>query len=393
MSTDAQPIAPHGGRLINRILPESERKIWREKRDELETIVLDTRQENDLEMIAIGAYSPLTGFMGSEDHRSVVRDMELVDGNPWPIPITLSVPEPKANSLPDEGAVALENEEGEFLAVLHLREKYSVEPEERAEAVFQTSDMEHPGVANTLEMGEISLAGEIDVLHDFDDQGFDEYRLKPAETRGAFQELGWNTVVGFQTRNPMHRAHEYLAKCALENVDGLLIHPLVGETKEGDVPADVRMACYETLIEHYFPDDRVFLSVMPAKMNYAGPREAVLHALIRKNYGCSHFIVGRDHAGVGDYYGTYAAQEIFSQIDTDKLGVKPVFFDYAFWCEVCGNMASQKTCPHDGEDQIYLSGTRVRQMLREGKSLPKEFSRPEVAEILIEAYQGETTVS
>jgi sulfate adenylyltransferase len=388
MTTDHQPIEPHGGRLVDRILPESERDIWEDKRDELDTIVLDSRQENDLEMIAIGAYSPLEGFMGSDDHESVVKNMELADGTPWPIPITLSVPQPKADSLPDEGAVALENEGGDFLAVLHLREKYTISEDERAEAVFQTTDTEHPGVANTYDMGEVCLAGQVDVLNDFDHKGFQEYRLDPAETRETFRDFGWESVVGFQTRNPMHRAHEYLAKCALENVDGLLIHPLVGETKEGDVPADVRMNCYETLIDGYFPDDRVFLSVMPAKMNYAGPREAVLHALIRKNYGCSHFIVGRDHAGVGDYYGTYAAQEIFDEIDSEKLGVQPVFFDYAFWCEVCGNMASQKTCPHDGEDQIYLSGTKVREKLRNGESLPEEFSRPEVAEVLMEAYQG-----
>ncbi len=387
MSIHAEPIVAHGGRLVNRFLPEKEIEVWEDEKDKLPVIAIDNRQESDLEMIAIGAYSPLEGFMGSEDHQSVLKEMKLLDGTPWPIPITLSVSEEKAAELPEEGPVALENEHGEMLAVLHLKEKFSIDKAARSQAVFGTREIEHPGVQKTQEMGDVCLAGPVDVLRHSGQQRFQQYRLEPAQTRKYFNEQGWQTVVGFQTRNPIHRAHEYLVKCALETVDGLLIHPLVGETKSDDVPASVRMECYETIVDNYFPDDRVLLSVMPAKMNYAGPREAILHALIRKNYGCTHFIVGRDHAGVGDYYGTYEAQEIFSEFEPHELGVEPLFYDYAFWCEVCGNIASQKTCPHGPEDQIYLSGTKVRQMLSEGKSLPPEFSRPEIAEILMKAYQ------
>ncbi len=383
------PIQAHGGTLVDRYLPEDEQRIWEEKQEQLPSIQLDDRQQSDLEMIANGAYSPLEGFMSEVDHESVVSSMRLHDGTPWPIPITLSVSRPIADPLPDEGAVALEDGSGDLLGVLHLKQRYEVSRERRAEAVFQTREEEHPGVNHTYEMGDVCLAGPIDVIPRPKNHRFPSYRQQPAETREHFQERGWDSVVGFQTRNPMHRAHEYLVKCALENVDGLLIHPLVGDTKSGDVPAEVRMRCYKVLLENYFPDDRVHLSVMPAKMNYAGPREAILHALIRKNYGCTHFIVGRDHAGVGDYYGTYEAQEIFQEYEPHELGIEPVFFDYAFWCEVCGNMASKKTCPHEAENQIYLSGTRVREMLREGESLPPEFSRPEVAEVLVEAYQAE----
>jgi sulfate adenylyltransferase len=388
-SVHQQPVQAHGGRLVDRFLPENEQDIWEEKQADLESITLDHRQASDLHMIANGAFSPIEGFMNSEDHESVVKNMQLADGTAWPIPITLSVTEEKSDSLPEEGAVALENEQGDLLAILHLKERHRIDKEHHVEEVFKTTEDDHPGVNNLYEAGAVALAGEVDVVKPPQNPRFPEYRLTPKQLRESFQELGWNSVVGFQTRNPMHRAHEYLAKCALENVDGLLIHPLVGDTKEGDVPAEVRMECYERLIEHYFPNDRVKLSVMPAKMNYAGPREAILHALIRKNYGCTHFIVGRDHAGVGDYYGTYEAQEVFSEFQDGELGIDPVFFDYAFWCERCGNMASQKTCPHGSEHQIYLSGTKVREKLRNGEDLPPEFSRPEVAELLREAYSGE----
>ncbi len=386
MADDAQIIAPHGGKLVDRVISEPEKKKWEQKAEKLPEIKLDNRQESDLEMIAIGGFSPLEGFMNSSDHEKVVSEMHLEDGTAWSIPITLSVDSRQAERLEVGEPVLLMNQQEEELAVLHLQEKYKIDKERRAEAVFGTADPEHPGVQKTLEMGDICLAGPVDVLKHSFHRRFQEYRLEPAQTRDYFQEQGWNDVVGFQTRNPVHRAHEYLLKCALEIVDGLLLHPLVGDTKEGDVPAEVRMECYETVLEKYFPDDRVKLSVMPAKMNYAGPREAILHAIIRKNYGCSHFIVGRDHAGVGDYYGTYAAQEVFSQFTEEELGIKPLFFEYAFWCEVCGNIASSKTCPHGAEDQIYLSGTKVREMLRNGEDLPEEFSRPEVAEVLRKAY-------
>ncbi len=384
---DEDPIPAHGGQLVQRGLSEKEASVWRDEHDELPSITLDHRQKSDLEMIGNGAFSPLQGFMGRRDHRSVMEDMHLADGTAWPIPITLSVSESRGESLPDEGPVALEDERGRLLGILHLEEKYTVPKDDHAQAVFGTQERDHPGVDVVYDMGGVTLGGEVDVLPDPAEKNFAEYRLEPRETRRYFRQQGWRTVVGFQTRNPMHRAHEYLAKCALENVDGLLIHPLVGDTKSGDVPAEVRLRCYEVLMDNYFPDDRVLLSVMPAKMNYAGPREAILHALIRKNYGCSHFIVGRDHAGVGDYYGTYEAQEVFREFEDGELGIQPVFFDYAFWCERCGNMASSKTCPHDDEDQIYLSGTRVREMLRNGESLPDTFSRPEVAEVLKKAYR------
>lgn len=387
-SIHQEPIQAHGGRLVDRFIPDNEKEIWEEKQDELPSITLDHRQASDLEMIGNGAFSPIEGFMGEEDHASVIKSMKLADGTAWPIPITLSVTEDKSNSLPEEGAIALENSQGTLLAILHLKERHRIDKEHHAQEVFKTKEAEHPGVNNMYEAGGVALGGPVDVIKPPQDPRFPEYRLVPEETRQEFIDEGWDTVVGFQTRNPMHRAHEYLAKCALENVDGLLIHPLVGDTKEGDVPAEVRMRCYETLMDNYFPDDRVKLSVMPAKMNYAGPREAILHALIRKNYGCTHFIVGRDHAGVGDYYGTYEAQEVFSEFEDGDLGIEPVFFDYAFWCQECGNMASQKTCPHDSDSQIYLSGTKVREKLRNGESLPSEFSRPEVAELLREAYSG-----
>lgn len=388
-SVHQEPIQAHGGHLVDKFLPENEKEIWEDKQDELPSIQLDNRQASDLEMIGNGAFSPIEGFMGEEDHVSVIKNMKLADGTAWPIPITLSVTKEKSDELPEDGAVALENSNGTLLAILHLKERHRIDKENHVQQVFKTKESEHPGVNNMYEAGAVALGGPVDVLKPPQDPRFPDYRLEPEETRGLFQDNDWDSVVGFQTRNPMHRAHEYLAKCALENVDGLLIHPLVGDTKEGDVPAEVRMRCYEKLMEHYFPDDRVELSVMPAKMNYAGPREAILHALIRKNYGCTHFIVGRDHAGVGDYYGTYEAQEVFSEFEDGELGIEPVFFDYAFWCEACGNMASQKTCPHDAENQIYLSGTKVREKLRNGEDLPSEFSRPEVAELLREAYSGE----
>ncbi len=386
MSNTEGLIEPHGGELIEKILTDEEAREARQQAEELTSLELDGRQASDLEMLGIGGFSPLKGFMDSADHEAVVEDMRLSDGTVWPIPITLSVSSEQADYLAIGEKIGLYNQAEDLLGLLTLEEKYTVDKEKRAEAVFGTTDPGHPGVEKTLEMGEVCLAGPVEVLPQSSDR-FLEYRLTPRETRDYFAEKDWKSVVGFQTRNPVHRAHEYLLKCGLEIVDGLLLHPLVGDTKSGDVPAEVRMECYETVLENYFPEDRVLLSVMPAKMNYAGPREAILHALIRKNYGCSHFIVGRDHAGVGDYYGTYEAQEIFDEFEAGELGIKPFFFEYAFWCEVCGNIASSKTCPHGSEDQIYLSGTKVREMLREGKGLPEEFSRPEVAAVLKKAYQ------
>ncbi len=375
----------HGGKLVDRWVKESAREEFARATEGLQRLQLDLRQQSDLEMLAGGGYSPLKGFMGRADHSSVVESMELSEGTLWPLPVTLSVSREIAAGFKTGEKVALEDQTGKLLGQLSLEEKFEIDKTRRAEQIFGTADQQHPGVEKTVNMGEVCLGGEILALLDTQ-ADFQEYRLTPAQTRKYFQKQGWRTVVGFQTRNPVHRAHEYLLKCALELVDGLLLHPLVGETKSDDVPARVRMDCYRTVLKHYFPEERVLLSVMPAKMNYAGPREAVLHALIRKNYGCTHFIVGRDHAGVGNYYGTYEAQRIFDDIPEADLGIKPLFFEYAFWCEVCGNIASQKTCPHGAEDQIYLSGTKVRQIVEDGGELPEEFSRPEVAEILKRAY-------
>jgi sulfate adenylyltransferase len=307
--------------------------------------------------------------------------MHLANGLPWALPVTLSVSE-----APTGDRIALESADGELLAVLNVEEVFSVDRENEAAKTYRTTQEAHPGVAQIYAEGPTLVGGAVTVFKR-PEPAFPSRHLDPKDTRAAFTERGWSRVVGFQTRNPVHRAHEHVQKCALETVDGLLLHPLVGKTKGDDIPADVRMKCYEVLLDGYYPADRTVLGVFPAAMRYAGPREAVWHALCRKNYGCSHFIVGRDHAGVGSYYGTYDAHYIFDDFAPHELDIEPMFFDHTFFCKTCGNMASNKTCPHPSDHHVFLSGTKVREMLGNGEVPPVEFTRPEVAQVLIEAYR------
>lgn len=387
MSTESL-VPPHGGTLINRIVSETQAATLREEAANLPRIELSSKQACDLEMIAIGAFSPLTGYVGKADFDSICNEMRLANGTVFPIPVTLAVDETVKGTLSEGGRAALHHADGTLLAVMDVAELYDHNRDIEMDGVFRTRDEAHPGVKAIMDEGDCLVGGDIHVLtvtpeHEPGEQ-FTEYRLAPAATRAAFEAKGWSTVAAFQTRNPIHRAHEYLCKCATEICDGLLIHPLVGETKPGDIPADVRMKCYETIIENYFVPEFTMLSVMPAAMRYAGPREAVLHAVVRQNYGVSHFIVGRDHAGVGDYYGTYDAQQIFNDLNEGDLAVTPLKFEHAAWSTKAQGMVSAKTFPKIKGDQIFLSGTKVRELLAEGKRPPAEFSRPEVADVLIE---------
>ena len=367
-------IHPHGGTLVDR--------TGDRPGGSLPQVTLTSRELSDLDMLAVGALSPLEGFMGREDYESVVENMRLANGLPWALPVCLAVDE-----APSGDVVELADEAGTAYATLEVEEVFDYDKEREAERCFRTAEDEHPGVARLYAQKPKYLAGRVTVFNRATPT-FPELALDPAETRARFAERGWKRVVGFQTRNPIHRANEYLTKTALETVDGLLIHPLVGDTKGDDVPAATRVACYDVLVRNYYPADRVQVAAFPAAMRYAGPREAVWHAICRKNYGCSHFIVGRDHAGVGSYYGTYDAQLIFDEFEPHELDIEPMFFEHSFWCKVCGSMASAKTCPHGGDDHVFLSGTKVREMLGNGEMPPVEFSRPEVAKVLIEAYKS-----
>ena len=389
MSHNPDAIAPHGGQLVNRIATPEQRAEFLSKADFLPRVQLDDRAVSDLEMIAIGAFSPLTGFMNQEDYDRTVTEMRLANGLVWSIPITLSVSEEVASPLPEGGLIRLDNSIGEFIGVLQLTQKYDYDKIREAIKVYRTNDVNHPGVQVLYNQGTVNLAGDIWLLQREPHPQFPTYQIDPAASRQLFQDKGWKTIVGFQTRNPIHRAHEYIQKCALEIVDGLFLHPLVGATKEDDIAADVRMRCYEILLEHYYPLDRVCLAINPAAMRYAGPREAIFHALVRKNYGCTHFIVGRDHAGVGDYYGTYDAQYIFDEFAPSELGIVPMKFEHAFYCTRTKQMATSKTSPSRPEERIHLSGTKVREMLRRGELPPPEFSRPEVAAELARAMRIE----
>lgn len=385
MSLDA--IAPHGGLLVNRIARPDQRAEFLHKAEYLPRIQLDDRALCDLLAIAIGAFSPILGFMGSADYDRVVREMRLANGLPWSIPVTLPVSEEQAAPLQAGQLVRLDDPDGRFVGILELSEKYRYNKTHEAVNVYRTNEEKHPGVAVVYAQGNTYLAGPVWLLDRETDPRFPAYQIDPVDSRHAFRDKGWKTIVAFQTRNPIHRAHEYIIKCALEVTDGLFLHPLVGVTKSDDIPAEVRMSCYEIMLENYFPRDRVILAINPCAMRYAGPREAIFHALIRKNYGCTHFIVGRDHAGVGDYYGTYDAQHIFDEFTPAELGITPLKFEHAFYCTRTQSMATSKTSPSTPDERIHLSGTKVRELLRRGELPPPEFSRPLVAAELARAMK------
>ncbi len=368
-------IDPHGGRLVDLhiepgFIPP-----------DLPSLSLDSREASDLEMMGCGALSPLAGFMCSDDYASVLERMRLAGGLVFSLPVTLSRKAGDPEVVP--GDMAALRRDGALLGLIRVSDVFRRNNLLEAEKTLLTSDPAHPGVEYLNGLSDTCIGGDVECLDLRESRPFSGYRLTPTQTRALFVEKGWKTVVAFQTRNPIHRAHEYLQKCALEMVDGLLVHPLVGDTKEGDIPAETRMRCYTRLLDDYFPANRVALSVFPAAMRYAGPREAVFHAIARKNYGCTHFIVGRDHAGVGNYYGTYDAQAIFDSFDPSEIGITPLKFEHSFFCRTCGNMATSRTCPHDSSHHVFLSGTRVREMLASGELPPVEFTRPEVARILM----------
>jgi sulfate adenylyltransferase len=386
-------IAPHGGVLINRVLEGASRDAAMNRAQGLKRIMASEINLADLEMIASGALSPLTGFMTQADYQSVVRDMRLANGLPWTIPVTLAVDSELAATIQigDEVALVEQRASGEeILAIVEVQEKFPYDREVEAREVFKTTETAHPGVARLYKQGDILLGGPLHLINwpERTSTEFAELRYTPQQSRQIFQERGWRRIVGFQTRNPIHRAHEYIQKTALEIVDGLLLHPLVGETKSDDIPAHTRVESYKAILEAYYPASRVLLGVFPAAMRYAGPREAIFHAIARKNYGCSHFIVGRDHAGVGKYYGSYDAHYIFDEFEPDQIGITPLFFEHTFYCRRCGAVVSAKTCPHDKSEHVVLSGTQVREMLQRGEDLPAEFTRPEVSQILMRDAQS-----
>jgi sulfate adenylyltransferase len=383
-----QSIEPHGGSLVNLTADASEAAEWQGRAAKLPRHTLSQREMCDLEMLAIGAFSPLDGFMTRDDYRSVVDEMRLTDGAIWPFPITLGASDVQCSEGDD---VALVSESGRVMGILHVEDVFSRDTKHEARETYGVDEEAHPGVIQIYKQGEKLIGGTTTVVATPEKSEFPELYMTPAKLRALFEERGWRRIVAFQTRNPIHRAHEYLTKVALEVVDGLLVHPLVGETKGDDVPADIRIRCYQALLSKYYPVQRTVLSLLPASMRYGGPREAILHAIMRKNYGCTHFIVGRDHAGASrpdgkPYYGSYDAQLIFDQFEPEELGITPLFFEHTFFCRSCGGMASFKTCGCDKSNHVSLSGTKVREMLTKGEIPPVEFTRPEVAQVLIEGY-------
>ncbi|MGK7940866.1 MAG: sulfate adenylyltransferase [Crocosphaera sp.] len=380
-------IQPHGGQLIDCYLQGKDRENALSTASNLPPLMLSTRNIADLECIATGVYSPLNGFVDEMEYYSIVKEMRLSNGLAWSIPVTLQVSEAFADQYPLDSEIALVHPNGKILAVMTVTSKFKPDQALEAKMVYGTAEDAHPGVQAMVKEGEVYLGGPVKMVNPIPQTDFLNYRLTPEESRVEFARREWNTVVAFQTRNPIHRAHEYITKIALEVVDGLFINPLVGQTKSDDIPANVRMQCYQVLMERYYPQNRVCLGVFPAAMRYAGPREAIMHAIARQNYGCTHFIIGRDHAGVGDYYGTYDAQYIFDEFSEDELKITPLKFEHAFYCTRSQSMATAKTSPSSKEERIHLSGTKVRQMLRNGQTPPPEFSRPEVAEILVSSMK------
>ncbi|MFZ5619882.1 MAG: sulfate adenylyltransferase [Pseudomonadota bacterium] len=384
-------VRPHGGGELKPLLLEGQALADEQKRAAgLKKVNVSSREAGDLIMMGIGGFTPLTGFMTHADWQGVCDGMKMTTGLFWPIPITLSTDKATADGLKEGEDIALfDPERNEILATMKITEKYTIDKAHECMQVYKTTDMEHPGVKMVMAQGEVNLAGPVKVLSQggFPEEYGDQF-MTPAQTRAEFEKLGWSKIAAFQTRNPMHRSHEYLAKIAIETMDGVLIHSLLGKLKPGDIPAEVRSEAIGTLIDNYFVKGTVIQAGYPLDMRYAGPREALLHALFRQNYGCSHLIVGRDHAGVGDYYGPFDAQKIFDEIPKDALETKNMNIDWTFWCNKCGGMASMRTCPHGKDDRVLLSGTKVRAMLSEGQDLPATFSRPEVAKVLQKYYAG-----
>ncbi|HGY56887.1 MAG TPA: sulfate adenylyltransferase [Caldithrix abyssi] len=383
-------VPPHGGELKPLMVADNERAELMQKAQTLPAVRLTSRETSDLIMLSMGAFSPLDGFMRQADYVNVVKNMHLDNGLMWPIPITVSVTKEQADTIAEGSEVALyDDESGELMGMMTVEEKYTYDKKEEAQHVFRTDDEAHPGVAKVYAQHDILLGGPVKVFSELHyPKEFAGYYARPAETRAIFEEKGWTRIAGFQTRNPIHRSHEYVTKIAMEVTDGVLIHPLVGKLKAGDIPADVRMKCYEVLIDKYYVKENVVLKVYPMEMRYGGPREALLHAIFRQNFGCSHLIIGRDHAGVGSYYGPFDAQKIFDEIPADALHIQPLNIDWTFYCHKCEGMASMRTCPHGKEDRVLISGTKVREMLGNGEMPPQEFTRPEVGKILMDYYQS-----